>query len=289
MRPNQDERRFGAPWPAPAKLNLFLHVVGRRPDGFHELQTVFQFLDWCDWLAFAQREDGRLMRQGNEGVPSGSDLVTRAAGALRERSGTKLGADIRLDKCLPVGGGLGGGSSDAATTLVALNELWGTGLSTESLVRLGRNLGADVPVFVHGRAAFAEGIGERLTPVEPAESWYVVVDPGESVSTRGAFAAPELTRNTPRMTITRFAPDSGRNDLEPVVCARYPAVRSALEWLGARAPARMTGSGACVFAAFGDRETAERAARDVPAAWRARVARGMNRSPLAARLARERG
>lgn len=274
-------------WPAPAKLNLFLHVVGRRSDGYHELETCYQFLDWCDRLTFRPRRDGALSLSGNDAVPRHRDLALRAAAALRAATGTGLGADIRIEKHLPVGGGLGGGSSDAATTLVALNRLWSTGFAIARLAELGRELGADVPVFVHGHAALARGIGECLTPAEPPTAWYVVLDPGVSVSTSEIFAAPELTRNTPRLKIPCFAPNSGRNDLEAVVCARYPAVAEALGWLGGHGRARVTGSGACLFAPFSSRGEAQAVAEAVPGPWRTRVARGVNRSPLLDRLAAE--
>lgn len=274
-------------WPAPAKLNLFLHVLGRRPDGYHEIETGYQFLDWCDRLTFRPRRDGALTLSGNEAVPPEKDLAMRAAESLRAATGTGLGVDIRIEKRLPVGGGLGGGSSDAATTLVALNRLWGTGLATDRLAELGLELGADVPFFVQGHAALARGIGERLSRAEPPTAWYLVLDPGVSVSTSEIFAAPELTRNTPRLKITCFAPDTGRNDLEPVVCARYPAVAEALDWLGGHGRARVTGSGACVFVSFSSPGEAQAVAEAVPGPWRARVARGVNRSPLLDRLAEE--
>jgi len=278
----------GAAWPAPAKLNLFLHVVGRRADGFHELQTGFQFLDWCDELEFEPLSAGRLERAGETPVPESGDLALAAARLLRERARGPGGVRVRMRKRLPVGGGLGGGSSDAATTLVALNHLWGLGLPDDELAGLGLELGADVPVFVRGRAAFAEGIGERLTFADPPEPWYLVIDPGVRVATAEIFRAPELTRNTPRTTISCFVSGGGHNDCEPVVRARYPAVDEAMRWLSVRAPARLTGTGGCVFAALESRGEAEALARETPAPWRARVARGCNRSPLLARLALER-
>jgi 4-diphosphocytidyl-2-C-methyl-D-erythritol kinase len=275
-------------WPAPAKLNLFLHILGRRPDGYHLLQTVFQFLEYGDELEFEVREDGDILRsEGPAGVPPESDLVVRAAQLLQERSGTRLGAAIKLRKRLPLQAGLGGGSSDAATTLLALDRLWGTGLGIQRLAALGLELGADVPVFIGGEAAWAEGVGEVLTPVDLPEPWYVVLQPDCRVATREIFQAPELTRNSAPIKIARFRSGECRNDFEPVVRSRYPQVSEALDWLGARAEARLTGSGACVFAAFADEGDARRVYAALPQGWRGFVARGCNRSPLLARLQAE--
>jgi 4-diphosphocytidyl-2-C-methyl-D-erythritol kinase len=273
-------------WPAPAKLNLFLHVVGRRADGYHLLQTLFQLLDYGDELTIEVREDGMVRRVGDvEGVPPESDLVVRAANTLKAATGTRLGADLAIAKRIPIGGGLGGGSSDAATTLVALNALWRCGLGPDALATLGLGLGADVPVFVHGRTAWAEGVGERLTPVETPSRAYLVLDPRVAVSTAAVFQAPELTRDSAPTTIPRFvAGEPVRNDLEPVVRSMAPAVADALDWLGARAPARLTGSGACVFAAFDRLEAAERVAAECPDRFRAFVASGVPESPLHAAL-----
>lgn len=275
-------------WPAPAKLNLMLHVVGRRPDGYHELQTVFQLVDLCDSLEIAVREDGVISRsRGPEGVPEGEDLVVRAAQALKHASGTRLGADIAINKSIPLGGGLGGGSSDAATALVALNQMWQIGLTSAQLAGIGVKLGADVPVFVAGSSAWAEGVGEKLQPVAlGADSWFVIVHPGVHVPTASIFQAPELTRNSPTTTMRGFLETGGRNDCEPVVRARFPAVGAALDWLGGHAPARLTGTGSCVFARFARVEDARRVAAQVPGAWRAFVARGLDRSPLIDELAR---
>jgi 4-diphosphocytidyl-2-C-methyl-D-erythritol kinase len=268
-------------WPAPAKLNLFLHVVGRRADGYHLLQTVFQFLDYGDELEFEVTGDGHIARAtGLPGVPEEADLTMRAAQLLQRHAGARQGATIRLRKRLPVGGGLGGGSSDAATTLIALNRLWGLGLPVSELAALGLRLGADVPGFVHGRAAWAEGVGEVLTPVEAPCSWYVVVVPPVQVATADIFADPHLTRDTPPITIRAFLAGRGHNDLEPVVRRRYPAVDQALRWLGGFGAARMTGSGACVFLAAADRDDAERILALAPAPLTGFVARGMNRHPL---------
>ena len=272
-------------WPAPAKLNLFLHVTGRRPDGYHELQTLFQLVDLCDTLAIEVREDGRIERVGGlPDVPAEQDLAVRAARALQAATGTRLGASLRVIKRIPVGGGLGGGSSDAATALLALNHLWGGGLSRDALAELGLPLGADVPVFVRGFSAWAEGIGERLEPVMVPERWYVIVRPGVSVPTREVFQSPELTRNSPIITIRAFFESGGRNDCEPVVRARWPEVAEALDWLGRYAPARLTGTGSCIFASVASPSEAERIAARVPDTWRSFVARGLNVSPLNALL-----
>jgi len=274
-------------WPAPAKLNLFLHVVGRRPDGYHELQTVFQFLDFGDrlWFEITERPDIELAG-GLPGIQPGEDLIERAARRLRELAGCRSGARIALQKRLPAGGGLGGGSSDAATTLVALNDLWGAGLTVNQLAELGATLGADVPVFVHGEVAWAEGIGDRLTPLpELEEPWYLVIDPQVSVSTAEIFSDPGLTRNGPSLKIADFLSGAGVNQLEPVVVRRYPEVGKALAWLSKHQPARMTGSGACVFARCADREQAESLLRQLPVPWKGFVASGCNRSPLQERLA----
>lgn len=268
-------------WPAPAKLNLFLHIVGRRPDGYHLLQTVFQFLDFGDELRIGIRRDGVVTRLDElSGVPAERDLVLRAALALKNESGCTLGADIELIKRLPMGAGLGGGSSDAATTLVALNELWDVGLSNEELRRIGLALGADVPVFVAGHAAWAEGVGENLRPIELPEPWYLVLVPPCHVSTAEIFNAPDLTRHCEPITIRAFLSGETRNVCEPVVRHRYPDVAAALDWLAAHAPARMSGTGAAVFAAFADEAQARAVAARAPAAWQAFVARGRNRSPL---------
>ena len=272
-------------WPAPAKLNLFLHVTGRRPDGYHELQTLFQLIDLCDTLAIEVREDGQIERLGGpEDVPPEQDLSVRAARALQAAAGTRLGASLRVIKRIPVGGGLGGGSTDAATALLALNHLWGCGLSADALAELGLPLGADVPVFVRGFSAWAEGVGERLAPVTLPERWYVIVRPGVSVSTREVFQSPELTRNSPIITIRAFFESGGRNDCEPVVRAHWPEVAEALDWLGRYAPARLTGTGSCIFAPVASPSEAERIAARVPDKWRSFVARGLNVSPLHALL-----
>jgi 4-diphosphocytidyl-2-C-methyl-D-erythritol kinase len=267
-------------WPAPAKLNLFLHVTGRRADGYHELQTVFQLIDLCDTVGVTVREDGVIERpEGPAEVPPESDLVVRAARALQAASGSRLGATLRVRKRIPMGGGLGGGSSDAATTLLALDALWECRLGIEGLARLGLPLGADVPVFVRGFSAWAEGVGERLTPIELPERWYVVLHPGVGVSTREVFQSAELTRNSPLITIRAFFESGGRNDCEPVVRARCPEVAAALDWLSRHAPARLTGTGSCIFASCATAIEAERIAARVPDEWTSFVARGLDVSP----------
>jgi 4-diphosphocytidyl-2-C-methyl-D-erythritol kinase len=274
-------------WSAPAKLNLMLHVVGRRPDGYHELQTVFQLIDLCDRLEIEVRDDGVISRpRGPAGVPECDDLVVRAARALQAATGSRLGAEISIKKSIPIGGGLGGGSSDAATALVALNRMWGTGLSADRIAEIGVKLGADVPIFVTGRSAWAEGVGEKLTPVSlGTDSWFLVIFPGVSVPTAAVFQAAELTRNSPPTTMRGFLETGGRNDCEAVVRARFPAVAEALDWLARHGPARLTGTGSCVFAKYARVEDAERVAARVPDTWRAWVARGLDSSPLLEELA----
>ncbi|MBS1222668.1 MAG: 4-diphosphocytidyl-2C-methyl-D-erythritolkinase [Proteobacteria bacterium] len=275
-----------AAWPAPAKLNLMLRIVGRRPDGYHLLQTVFQFLDRGDWLWFDLRDDGLIERASEvPGVPAAADLTVRAARLLQQAAGVRRGVTIRIAKRLPLGGGLGGGSSDAATTLVALNHLWRTGLTLVELAELGLTLGADVPVFVHGRAAWAEGVGERLAPVDLAEPWFVVLVPACPVATGAVFNDPDLTRNSPPITMTDFAAGLGGNDCEAVVYRRYPEVAAATRWLAQFGQARLTGTGACVFAAFPDGASADRVLARLPAGWTGFMARGCNRSPLHEHLA----
>jgi len=272
-------------YPAPAKLNLFLHVVGRRADGYHLLQTVFRFLDVGDSLEISSRPDGQIhLREPLPGVPPEKDLCWRAAQLLRGHTGCRLGADIRLRKRLPLGGGLGGGSSDAATVLLVLNRLWRLDLSRSELRQLGLRLGADVPVFLFGRSAFAEGVGEVLTPWTPSPASYVVLTPDVNVSTPAIFAHPALTRNTPSVTISALSEglrnNDLRNDLESVACALYPEVAESLAWLKIWGNARMTGSGACVFAAFPDRAEADRVFSCRPGHLKGFVADGVDRHPL---------
>lgn len=274
-------------WPAPAKLNLFLHVCDRRPDGYHLLQTVFQLLDFGDMLRFSVRPDSVVRRvTALPGIPEETDLSVRAACLLQQETGCRRGVDIEIDKRLPLGGGLGGGSSDAATTLVALNSLWNTGLDIEALSRLGLRLGADVPVFVRGFSAWGEGVGEQLSPVELGSRWYVVVAPNVEVSTARVFAAAELTRNTPRIKMSAFRAGLARNDCEPVVRGLYPEVARALDWLAQFGESRLTGTGGCVFAAFATEQEAQSVCARAPSPWRAFAARGVDVSPL--RLAVER-
>ena len=273
------------PWPAPGKLNLFLHIVGRRSDGYHLLQTAFQFIDLCDELSFWHMADGVIERVGDvAGVPAGADLALRAARALAAQHRVRAGVGIELRKRLPVQGGVGGGSSDAATVLVALNRLWRLDLSVEALAALGLGLGADVPVFVRGQAAWAEGVGEQLTPADFPAPIYVLVQPDATVTTAELFQATELTRDSPVITMTGFLTAGGRNDFEPVVRRRYPAVAEALDWLGRVAPARLTGTGSCVYAAMPDERTARETLARLPVRWRGDVVRGLNRSPLLERV-----
>ncbi|UUC51203.1 4-(cytidine 5'-diphospho)-2-C-methyl-D-erythritol kinase [Pseudomonas citronellolis] len=271
--------------PAPAKLNLFLHILGRRADGYHELQTLFQFLDHADELHFAPREDGQIrLHTEIPGVPHDSNLIVRAARQLQEQSGCRLGADIWLDKHLPMGGGIGGGSSDAATTLVGLNHLWQLGWDEDRLAGLGLGLGADVPVFVRGRAAFAEGVGEKLTPVELEEPWFLVAVPQVFVSTAEVFSDPELTRDTAPIKVRSLLGVDGRNDCQTVVEKRYPAVRNALMLLNKFTSARLTGTGACVFGSFPNQGDADKVRRQLPATLPSFVARGRNISLLHRKL-----
>ena len=280
-------------WPAPAKLNLFLHVTGQRADGYHDLQTLFQIIDLCDELAFEIDRSGVIARVDDAAsvpgplaaIPSAEDLCVRAATLLRAKAGDPaLGVRIRLRKRIPLGGGLGGGSSDAATTLLVLNRLWGCNLPVLQLAELGLTLGADVPVFVQGESGLGEGVGERLTALPLPERWFLVLHPGVSVPTRDIFQASELTRNSPILTIPALLASGGRNDCEPVVRKRYPQVAEALDWLGRFAPSRLTGTGSCLFASFDSAAAAERVAARVPDVWRVWVARGLSHSPLQALL-----
>ena len=268
-------------FPAPAKLNLFLHIVGRRPDGYHLLQSIFRFLDYGDFLEFTVRNDGKIARtHAAPGVPEAQDLCVRAAHLLRQESGCRLGVDIALEKRLPMGGGLGGGSSDAATTLLALNHLWRTGLDRRALQRLGLKLGADIPVFIFGGSAFAEGVGEILQPLALPPAWYVVLVPPVAVSTAEIFVDRELTRDTIPSKIGSLFAGYGRNDLEPVVCRRFPQVAQHLGWLKQFGDARMTGSGACVFAGFDTEAQARAIFAQRPAEMEGFVACGMDKHPL---------
>jgi len=269
------------PWPAPGKLNLFLHVVGRRADGYHRLQTAFQFIDLRDEIRFWRRPAGVIERVGEvPGVPADNDLVLRAAHRLAGRAPHRAGVAIELAKNLPIQAGVGGGSSDAATTLVALNALWDLGLSPAELAEIGVSLGADVPVFVLGRAAWAEDVGQELTPVDFPERIYLLVRPATAVSTADVFKAPELTRDSPVIKIRDFLQHGGRNDCEPVVRKRYPEVAEALAWLADFGDARLTGTGSCVFAAMPDEASGRAALARLPSRWTGYLVRGLNRSPL---------
>lgn len=268
-------------WPAPAKLNLFLHITGRREDGYHLLQTAFQFIDYCDWLGFRPSAGGRIEHLSPlPGVPVEQDLVYQAALLLQQRTACSQGVEVRIRKHLPMGSGLGGGSSDAATTLVALNHLWETGLSISQLAQLGLELGADVPVFIYGRAAWAEGVGEQLQPLELPEPWYLIVTPAVQVSTREVFTAPELTRDCKPMIISGFLAGEGGNVCEPVVRECYPMVADALDWLSQFSLARMTGTGSSIFAAFDGKSQALATLACMPSRWQGIVAKGCNYSLL---------
>ncbi|MBI2306041.1 MAG: 4-(cytidine 5'-diphospho)-2-C-methyl-D-erythritol kinase [Rhodocyclales bacterium] len=272
---------WASDWPAPAKLNLFLHVVGRRADGYHLLQTLFRFVDHGDLLRFAPRGGGEVvLATPLPGVAPETDLTVRAARLLQAETGCRDGVTITLEKRLPMGGGLGGGSSDAATVLLALNHLWGLGLPRQRLQALGLTLGADVPIFVYGRNAFAEGVGEAFTPVDVPAAWYVVLEPPVSVPTVDIFRSPRLRRDSPAISARQWRPGFGGNDLQPVAVALHPAVGEALGWLSAFGEARMTGSGACVFAEFATRQQAEAVLAQLPGGLRGWVAPGLPAHPL---------
>jgi 4-diphosphocytidyl-2-C-methyl-D-erythritol kinase len=272
--------------PAPAKLNLFLHIIGQRPDSYHELQTVFQLLDYGDELQFELTNDGiiRLIDNLND-VATIDNLVYRAAAALQQHTNSSYGVTIKLHKKLPAGGGLGGGSSDAATTLLALNKLWQCGLSVSELAAIGLILGADIPVFIHGRTAWAEGIGEKLTPIVLPPKWYLVIHPQIMVSTAAIFGHKNLTRNSQAITLAAFLEGQGRNDCESVVRNTYPAVDKALNWLSQYAKPSLTGTGACIFAEFSDKESAEAVLANLPVTWQGFTACGVNSSPAHSALA----
>lgn len=267
--------------PAPAKINLFLHIVGRRADGYHLLQTAFRMLDWGDEITLRRRDDGLIVRTTEvPGVPADSDLVVRAARALQAATGSRFGAEIGVLKRIPMGGGLGGGSSDAASVLIALNRIWGCGLSRSALQGIGLGLGADVPFFIFGQTAFAEGVGEALQALAVAPAWYVLIAPPVSVPTGEIFSAPELTRDSEPIKMRAFATDTTRNDMQATVCGRYPEVAEALVWLSRSGPARMSGSGACVFAVFNSRAAADQVVASAPQGWRVWVAAGLDSHPL---------
>ncbi len=274
--------------PAPAKLNLFLHITGRRADGYHLLQTVFQMLDYADEIELICRDDGIISRlNDNQDIPIESDLCLRASKLLQRRCGAKLGVDIKLTKNLPIGGGIGGGSSDAATVLHGLNLLWKLDLTIEELAEVGLELGADVPVFVHGFSAWAEGIGESLTPIKLPQQWFVVIQPEVFVSTAEIFSDQALTRDCEALTIARFQNKSGfencSNVFEPVVIRKYPQIAKAMSWLSSFSEARLTGTGSCIFASFETKLEAEQvliALAQTPEKWQGFIAEGLNQSPL---------
>jgi len=284
-------------WPAPAKLNLFLQITGQREDGYHNLQTAFQFLDVGDRLRLVQRDDGKVLRKTDtEGVKAEDDLVVKAARALQAATGTDKGADIYVQKILPMGGGVGGGSSDAATTLVILNYMWETGLDVAALAEIGLTLGADVPVFIHGYAAFAQGVGEKVEEISPAEPWYLVVHPEVHVTTSEIFNNSQLTRDCPAIRIcdlqigtaneaAKF--DELGNVFEPIVAKQHPEIAEVIQHLRKFSDARLTGTGACVFAPFESKEAAQEVLAKLPDHWTAFVAKGLNRSPLQVMLAAE--
>lgn len=272
---------WGQKWPAPAKLNLMLRIIGRRSDGYHLLQTVFQLLELCDWLIFHPVEDGMVtLKTPIPGVPVDDDLTVRAANLLKKHTGCSQGVCIEIEKNLPMGGGLGGGSSDAATTLVVLSRLWGLGLSIDELMALGLQLGADVPVFVFGYSAWGEGVGEQLKAISVPEQWVVIIKPECNVNTKEIFCSEGLTRDSKPITIADFIAGDDRNDCTQVVSKIYQPVKDALEALSFYAEARLTGTGACVFALFSSRETAEAAFNALSLDWRVFLTKGLNRSLL---------
>ncbi|WP_153162111.1 4-(cytidine 5'-diphospho)-2-C-methyl-D-erythritol kinase [Zoogloea sp. 1C4] len=267
--------------PAPAKINLFLHIIGRRPDGYHLLQTAFRMIDWGDEITLQRRDDGQIRRTTDvPGVPAESDLVVRAALALKAASGSPWGADIGVEKRIPMGGGLGGGSSDAASVLIALNRIWGCGLSRQRLQEIGLTLGADVPFFVFGETAFAEGVGEALQALDVPPAWYVMVAPKVSVPTAQIFSAPGLTRDSKPLIMRGFATHETRNDMQTTVCKLFPEVAEALGWLSQYGAAIMSGSGACIFAPFYSKDVAEQVRAKAPEGWDVWIAKGLDSHPL---------
>ncbi|MFI3219866.1 MAG: 4-(cytidine 5'-diphospho)-2-C-methyl-D-erythritol kinase [Methylococcales bacterium] len=281
----QTQNGWGEKYPAPAKLNLMLRIVGQRADGYHLLQTVFQFVDLCDWISFHPAADGRVsLQKPLAGVAEADDLTVRAANLLKAETGCKLGVSIAVEKNLPMGGGLGGGSSDAATTLVVLNKLWQLKISTEKLMTLGLSLGADVPIFVYGHSAWAEGVGEKIEKITVPEQWVVIIKPDCHVNTGEIFSTKELTRNSKSIKIADFVAGQHQNDCIEVVCQRYPSVQSALADLADFSEARLTGTGACVFAQFDSQELADRAYQSLKSKWQVYLAKGINESPLLTKL-----
>lgn len=277
----EKNKGWGERWPAPAKLNLMLRITGQRSDGYHLLQTVFQLTDLCDWLVFHAVDDERIyLANPIPGVPEATDLTIRAANLLRKETGCKQGVRIEVEKNLPMGGGLGGGSSDAATTLVVLNYLWDLNLSENKLRQLGLQLGADVPVFVFGQAAWAEGVGEKLEKIEPAEKWIVIIKPDCHVDTKEIFSVKDLTRDSKSIRIADFITGQHQNDCLDVVCSMYEPVKNALTDLAVYSEARLTGTGACVFAEFDSKELAEQAYTKLTEKWQVYLTKGLNISPL---------
>lgn len=267
--------------PAPAKLNLFLHITGRRNDGYHLLQTVFQFLDYADEITLSLRNDGDIVRLTDvPGVPAEQDLMVRAAQILKAHTGITKGVDISINKKLPMGGGLGGGSSDAATILLGLNTLWQCHLAENELAKLGLQLGADVPIFVHGQAAWAEGVGEDIQAINIPEPWYLVVRPNVNISTAELFSDKRLTRDCEPIKIPHFLAGAGGNVFEPIARNKYPDVDEAMHWLSQYGQAKLTGTGSCIFAEFSDEETAKYALDQLPGQWSGFIAKGINISPL---------
>ncbi len=267
-------------WPAPAKLNLFLHITSRRKDGYHNLQTIFQLLDYSDTLNFKLRSDGKLFCISTLiDLNPEQDLTLRAARLLKKYSNTPLGADIKVEKKIPVGGGLGGGSSDAATALLALNQLWNLNLSLDILAKLGLELGADIPVFIYGHTAWAEGIGEILTPVDLDESWYLVIHPGCNISTAEIFNDKDLTRDFFPIIMQDFVEGKSINTFEAIVCEHYPQVNKAIKWLNQYSSARLTGTGACLFAKFNEYAQADIVFKQLPKKWQGFITQGKNISP----------
>ncbi|MEQ1557322.1 MAG: 4-(cytidine 5'-diphospho)-2-C-methyl-D-erythritol kinase [Methyloglobulus sp.] len=285
MNASFEDSAWQQKWPAPAKLNLMLRITGRREDGYHLLQTVFQFVDLCDWLKFHPVADGEVsLKKAIPGVAAADDLTVRAAKLLKAETGCKQGVCIEVEKNLPMGGGLGGGSSDAATTLLVLNQLWGLHLPKEKLLSMGLALGADVPVFVAGHSSWGEGVGEKLSEINLPEQWVVIIKPDCHVDTKEVFSAKELTRNSKSITMPQFTGGDHQNDCLDVVCQRYPIVKGALQALSQFSAARLTGTGACVFAQFDSYEAAAVAFDALKDKWVIYLAKGINESPLVAKL-----
>ncbi|MDI1276990.1 4-(cytidine 5'-diphospho)-2-C-methyl-D-erythritol kinase [Methylobacter sp.] len=286
MTQNQiNQSAWAEKWPAPAKLNLMLRITGQRSDGYHLLQTVFQFIELCDWITFHPVDDGRVsLQKPIPGVPEADDLIIRAAKLLKAETGCEQGVRIEVEKNLPMGGGLGGGSSDAATTLVVLNALWGLQLSMEKLMELGLTLGADVPVFVYGYSSWAEGVGEKLERIDIPEQWFVVIKPNCHVDTKEVFLSKDLTRNSKSIRIADFIAGQHQNDCLGVVRERYQSVKDALVDLSEFSEARLTGTGACVFAQFDSEEAVVSAYRSLQKKWQVYLVKGVNESPLFSKL-----